>query len=218
MTMPFLLLVIDNPIFILPIIAIQLLFFACLTIRTNFLNINWRFLFKSLLVMFPFKIIGVIGLLSLPGNVLIGIVLLITVIYAVAYIFNFQLRSNNRFTDSCLLALGAYISGTSLMGSPAIIAVFLRHVARNMFRETLFVLWIILVVIKLVAFIVTGTDLQLIHQFWLLPCAALGHYFGDKMHHKLKDMDSNVFMRVMGFVLLIVAGAGLWNTFIRHHV
>lgn len=213
LTMPFLLLVIDNPIFILPIIAVHLLFFACLALRSTFIRVDWRFLSKTLVVMFPFKIIGVIGLLSLPGDVLMGIVLVITLIYAIAYIFNFQLKSSNKFTDGCLLSIGAYISGTSLMGSPPIIAVYLRHVARYRFRETLFVLWMIMVTIKLIAFVITGTDLQLIHHLWLLPCAAVGHYFGNQMHERLLHMDSSVFMRVMGYVLLLVASIGLWNTF-----
>jgi hypothetical protein len=39
------------------------------------------------------------------------------------------------------LYLGAYISGTSLIGAPLIMTVYMVHVACEKLRDTLFVLW-----------------------------------------------------------------------------
>ena len=77
-TLPFLLLVHDDPLFFLPIIGLHLLFFAPLTIFQNSkqsvngtfgasdIKINWEFLRFAFLVMIVPKVVGVIGLISLP--------------------------------------------------------------------------------------------------------------------------------------------------------
>ena len=81
--------------------------------------------------------------------------------------------------------LGAYISGTSLIGGPLVIAVAMRHIQAHEFRNTLFVLWFVLVSIKLCAFALAGVDLQWQAAFWLLPFAAIGHIVGQKFHQQL---------------------------------
>ncbi|BBI70547.2 hypothetical protein HAALTHF_05350n [Vreelandella aquamarina] len=75
---------------------------------------------------------------------------------------------------------GGYVSGTSLIGAPLIVSVFATHVAKEQLRDTMFVLWFILVVIKMVSFVIAGVDLQLIHQLWLLPCALSATYSAKK--------------------------------------
>ncbi len=213
LTLPFLLLVLDNPIHILPVIALHLLFFASLTVGARLSHVDWRFLGKSMVWMLPFKVAGVIGLLNLSGPVLSAMVYAVTAVYAVAYVANFELRSNHRITDGILLALGAYVSGTSLIGAPLIVVVYARHVGKESLRETLFALWILLVSIKIAAFVATDTDLQWRHQLWLLPCAAVGHYLGLKLHTRLISLDAVSFMRGIGVVLLAVTGLGVWVTF-----
>ncbi len=213
LTLPFLLLVLDNPIHVLPIIAMHLLFFGGLTVGARLSRVNWNYLIKSALWMLPFKVAGVIGLLNLSGSVLSAMVYAVTAAYAVAYIANFELRSNGRIADGLLLAAGAYVSGTSLIGAPLIVVVFARHVPKESLRETLFALWIVLVSIKMVAFVATDTDLQWQHQLWLLPCAAVGHYLGLKLHSRLQALDAVAFMRGIGVMLLTVTGVGVWSTF-----
>ncbi len=108
--------------------------------------------------------------------------------------------------------LGGYISGTSLIGAPLIIAVAAQHLERHQLRDTLFALWFILVTIKMAAFIYAGVDLQLIHHTWLLPCAALGHILGLYAHDRILRAETPVFYRVLGGVLLTISGVGLWQS------
>lgn len=215
LTLPLLLLVLDNPVHVLPIIAVHLLFFGGLAVGTNLQHVNWPYLWKSLAIMMPAKIIGVLGLLTLPGYWLSGIVYAITALYAVMYIIGKQLHSSSKWGDAAMLSVGGYFSGTSLIGAPLIISVYARHVAQTQLRETLFVLWIILVLIKLGAFVATDTDLQLIHHLWLLPCAAIGHALGLRLHKKLMEMDKKHFMRVIGYALLLITFAGASNTYMQ---
>ena len=111
--------------------------------------------------------------------------------------------------------MGAYISGTSLIGAPLIISVFGAHVSRLQLRDTLFVLWFILVVIKMLAYVIAGVDLQLRQHLWLLPCATLGHVIGLRFHEKIVEGDPRVFYRVLGLALLgvsVVGGVSLFNS------
>lgn len=105
--------------------------------------------------------------------------------------------------------LGAYISGTSLIGAPLIIAVFATHVAKEKLRDTLFVLWFILVAIKMTAFVYAGVDLQWLHHLWLLPAAAVGHVLGLRFHARLVSGDVRVFYRWLGAVLMAISLFGL---------
>jgi len=63
LALPLMLLVLDDPVVLLPIIAVHLLIFASLTSARNLQNIDWAYLKKSLLIMAIPKIVGVIGLL-----------------------------------------------------------------------------------------------------------------------------------------------------------
>ena len=76
-------------------------------------------------------------------------------------------------------------------------------------RDTLFVLWFVLVALKLGAFMYTGVDLQWRQQLWLLPCATLGHFMGLRFHEYTLQADTKVFFRVLGVGLLLVSLAGL---------
>jgi len=82
------------------------------------------------------KLIGVFGLFTLPANVLSAIIFVIVAIYSVSYIINRPFRSNSKAVDVALLMAGGYISGTSLIGAPLIIAVAANHVAREKLRDT----------------------------------------------------------------------------------
>ena len=97
-TLPFLLLVHDDPLFFLPIIGLHLLFFAPLTIFQNSkqsvngtfgasdIKINWEFLRFAFLVMIVPKVVGVIGLISLPQQLVNTIIFILIGVYSVTYI------------------------------------------------------------------------------------------------------------------------------------
>lgn len=215
LTMPLLLLIVDSPVYVLPVIAVHMLVLGSMTLLRNLERVDWQTLGRTLVVILPFKVAGVFGLLSLSGDVLTGIVYAITAVYSVSYILNLPFHSTGRLGDTLLLALGGYVSGTSLTAAPLIITVYARHVEASRLRETLFALWVILVAIKLGAFVATGTDLQLRHHLWLLPCAALGHYYGLRLHRRLQALHPERFLRWIGVVLLIVTVIGVWMTFGR---
>ena len=112
-------------------------------------TVNWPFVRYTLLIMIVPKLAGVIGLLMLPTDLMNIIIFTLITGYALTYIFDKPLQSNSRTVDVILLAAAAYISGTSLIGGPLVIAVALRHIKPHEFRNTLFMVWWILVSIKL---------------------------------------------------------------------
>lgn len=223
LSLPFLLLVHSDALVFLPIIALQLIFFSSLILYQNHRatqrirqsgehaegTIDWAYLKKSLSIMIIPKIIGVFGLITMPVTMMGVIIFSIVSVYAFSYIFNKPFQSNNRALDTVFLILGAYVSGTSLIGAPLLTAVFATHVAKEKLRDTLFALWFILVWIKIGAFIYLSVDFQLAHQLWLLPCAALGHMLGLKFHKRLQATDAVAFYRVMGGVLLLTSAVGM---------
>jgi uncharacterized membrane protein YfcA len=221
LSLPFLLLVRDDPLLFLPIIATQLLIFSTLmwlqqwhaarqSAEPTAGGVDWGYLKRAMAVMIVPKLIGVFGLLTLPSGVMAAIIFVIVGVYALSYILDRPFRSRNRALDPLFLALGGYMSGTSLVGAPLIIAVFAVHVPAAKLRDTLFALWFILVAIKMAAFVWAGVDLRFVHQLWLLPCAALGHVLGLRFHDYLMRADPRRFYRVLGCVLLVASGAGLF--------
>jgi len=227
-TIPFLLLIHNDPLFFLPIISIHLLFFASLTLLPTIgasrqsLNktdqqplptVNWRFVRYALLIMIIPKLAGVIGLLILPSDLMNCIIFLLIGAYSMTYIIGRPLTSNSRLLDILFLVLGAYISGTSLIGGPLVIAVAMRHIKSHEFRNTLFVLWTVLVSIKLAAFAYAGVELQFAAALWLLPFAAVGHFIGLRFHQQLLQQSNARFYQILGGVLLTASVAGVVQIF-----
>ena len=219
-TLPFLLLVHDDPLIFLPIISIHLLFFASTTLLSDqYLNrdkpnhkvqteVNWWFIRYSMAIMIIPKIAGVVGLLVLPVDLINLIIFALIGAYALTYIFDKPMRSRGGIMDIVFLVIGAYISGTSLVGGPLIIAVALRHIKPNQFRSTLFVIWFILVGIKMIGFTLADVDLQFTNALLLLPFAAIGHLIGLKTHQWLLQRDNRSFYRNIGWVLLLTSCVG----------
>lgn len=217
LALPFLLLIVNDPLVFLPLIAAHLIFFSTLimiqstqkqgTSQSN--TINWRYLRRSMGIMIVPKIAGVIGLLTLPPVIMSTIIFLIVIAYAIGYIINRPIQIKTKFQEYGFLGLGAYVSGTSLTGAPLIVPVVASHVEKHELRNTLFVLWWILTLIKLASFVVAGIDLQLVHHLWLLPCAFVGHLLGNRMHNYLIEQETPTFFRVLGIALVIVSLTGL---------
>ncbi len=218
LSLPFLLMVSNQPLVYLPLISVHLLVFSSLTVWQNQRKqmsgtqentVDWHYLKKSMGIMIVPKLIGVFGLIVLPNALMSAIIFGIVACYSLTYIFNRPFKSSNPWIDRLFLMLGGYISGTSLIGAPLIMAVFANHVAKHQLRDTIFVLWFILVSIKMVAFILADIDLQLIHHLWLLPCATLGHIIGNRLHERLLQAETPVFFRVLGSALLTISVIGL---------
>ena len=206
--LPILMLIGGSPIDWLPIIGIHLLFFSSVTLSNSLRQVDWQYLKKSLPWILPAKIIGVIGLLSLPPNVMTVIVYLITILYSLTWINNSQIVSKKTWVNNLLLFFGGYLSGTSLMGGVLLVAVYMNHIDLKKLRNTLFVLWFFLVSIKMVAFMAVGVYIDWRFSLMLIPVAALGHFIGLRMHERMIKSDAK-FKRWMGGVLIIVCMVGL---------
>lgn len=214
LSLPLFLFVVDNPVEILPIIGIHLMVAVAINLRKHYTHIDWAYLKKTLIIIIPFKVLGVIGLLSLPADVLNASVYVLTLCYAISYITQVNVRVNSRALDWALLAGGGYMSGTSLIGAPLIIAVYSKYIAPNALRATLFVLWFILVAIKLIGFVLTDTPLNIKWALYTWPFALAGQFLGDIVHEKILTLDKTVFMRSIGLGLLIICLLGMS---ISHH-
>jgi uncharacterized membrane protein YfcA len=212
LTLPFLLLIIDEPLLFLPVIAVHLLIFSSMTVITNQRSgttVHWPFIRNALTIMTIPKLIGVLGVITLPGDIISGFIFVVVSVYALTYIFDRPFKSNNRLVDALFLAVGGYVSGTSLIAAPLVVPVAASRVPREQLRDTLFALWFVLVLVKLVAFLLAGVDMQWRHHLWLLPCATVGHFIGLRFHRYTLQSDTRVFFRYMGFGLLAVSLVGI---------
>ena len=206
--LPLMLLVSDEPLFWLPMIGIHLLIFTSWTLRTRIRNVDWSYFKKSLIYILPAKLVGVFGLLNLPNNLLIVIIYSITMFYALLWLLNLSIHSERGWTDKLFLITGGYVSGTSLTGAPLIVAVFMQHIARDQLRNTLFVMWFVLVTIKLATFVTFGFDLHVASALLLVPAAAIGHVIGLKTHDYMLQND-RLFKRILGGMLILISILGL---------
>lgn len=223
LTLPFLLMVDNAPLVFLPIISVHLLFFSFITIVQSHRRtarepgaaqagtVNWPFLRYALPLMFIPKLIGVAGVITLPADIVSGFIFVVVSVYAVTYILDRPFKSNSKWLDAFFLIVGGYVSGTSLIAAPLVVPVAASRMEKYQLRDTLFVLWFVLVAIKLAAFMWSGVDLQWRQHLWLLPCAGLGHVVGLRFHDYTLKADTKVFFRVLGVGLMIVSVAGLWR-------
>ena len=206
--LPLLMLVGGSPIDWLPIIGIHLLFFSGIALARSLNTIDWSYLKRSLPWILPAKIIGVIGLISLPPIVMTLIVYSITSFYALTWMLNYNIASREGWVSRLLLILGGYISGTSLNGAPLLVAVYMQNIDVKRLRNTLFVLWFLLVTIKMSAFLIVDVYINWQFSLMLIPVAALGHFVGLKVHDRIIENDRQ-FKRWMGSVLILICIAGL---------
>lgn len=209
--LPLLLLVDDEPLIFLPIIGTHLLFFTSITLVSRIHNVNWNVVIKVMAVIVLPKIAGLIGLFNFPTYWVVIAVFCITLFYGFTWLINYTIHSQSKYVDAILLVIGGYVSGTSLIGAPLIAAVVARHVNRIQLRETLFVLWIILVTFKMGGFIAYEVELQWKFSLFLLPFVAIGHFAGLKIHDYLITRDSTTFHRYLGLSLILVSAAGLFK-------
>jgi hypothetical protein len=92
------------------------------------------------------------------------------------------------------------------------VAVYMRNVSKYKLRDTLFVLWFILVSIKMTTFIALSVDLHFLTALTLLPVAAIGHILGLKAHNAIMRNDL-LFKRWVGGGLVAVSILGLWELY-----
>jgi len=206
--LPVLLFLDNRPIYWLPIIGFHLLFFSGLTLRTRLHNVGWQYLRQTSMFIIPAALVGVLGLINLPNQWLVIFIYSVTIFYGVIWLMNINLTSHNRWADRILLILGGYIAGTSLSGAPLMVAVFMRNIPLHQLRNTLFVLWFVLVTIKMLTFAMLGVDLHFLASASLIPVATIGHIIGLKTHDAILKNDQ-LFKRIIGGVLILICILGL---------
>ena len=211
LAMPLMLFIVNQPLLWLPIVASHLLVFSALTVYDRWRDIDWQYLKKAMLILIIPKLIGVFGLLNLPNDLLVILIYGITFCYGLTYLFNIPLKSRSWLVDYLLLILGGYASGTSLIGAPLMSAVFARNVAIEKLRNTLFVTWMILVIIKISSFVAFEVDLQFRYTLYLLPVVAIGHWLGLKMHNRIIRDGGDRYKHLLGIVLVVICGYGLFT-------
>lgn len=206
--LPLMLFIHNDPRLWLPIISVHLLFFSGLTLRTRLHNVDWRYLRHSSVYIIPPAIIGVFGLVNLPILWLNIFIYSITLCYGFLWLLNQAIESHHPWVDKLLLVIGGYVAGTSLTGAPLMVAVYMRNVSAEKLRDTLFVLWFILVSIKMTTFIALAQDLHFLAALALLPVAAIGHILGLKAHEVIMR-NHLLFRRWVGGGLVIISTLGL---------
>jgi uncharacterized membrane protein YfcA len=199
--LPLLMLVKGSPIDWLPIIGIHLLFFSGIALANDLDTVDWKYFKKSLPWILPAKVVGVIGLISLPPTVMTIIVYSITFIYALTWIMNFQIASSEGWASRPTTYYRGYISGTSLNGrTTASSSLHAATLISKKLRNTLFVLWFLLVMIKMTAFVIVDVYINWQFSLMLIPVAALGHFVGLKVHDRVIENDT-IFKKKDGAVL-----------------
>ena len=211
LTLPLLLIIHNDPLLYLPAICWQLLIFSLLTVSTRLSSVNWRHVGHLVLVLaVPFAA-GLIGLLNLSATVLSLFVYTMTLFYGATYLLNRVVVSRSRWMDVVCIVGGGYVSGVSLIGAPLIVAYSSRRLPAEQLRDTLFVIWIVLVIGKLSTFTADGVNLQWQLSVTTLPLVALGHWLGLQAHKKLVSGDKRHFYPVIGTGLCTVSILGLWS-------
>jgi uncharacterized membrane protein YfcA len=206
--LPLFLFVDNRPLLWLPMIGAHLLFFSSLTLRTRLNNVDWGYLRRSSIYILPAAGVGVAGLIQLPNEWLLVIIYSISLFYGFLWLTNIAIHSAHGWVDKCLLILGGYVAGMSLTGAPIMIAVFIRNIAKTQLRNTMFVVWFIIVSVKMTTFVVVGIELNLLSAILLLPIAAIGHFAGLKAHDFLLQNDQH-FRMVLGGALMVISILGL---------
>ncbi|MBE8189327.1 MAG: TSUP family transporter [Candidatus Thioglobus sp.] len=204
--LPLLLLLGGSPVYWLPLIGIHLLFFASLTLKKSLKKVDWNYLKKSLAWIILPALAGVFGLISLPDKLVIIFVYLITIFYGFIWSLGIKIASHRAWIDKILLLLGGYVAGISLTGAPLIVAVFMRHITKEKLRNTLFVLWFILVSLKMATFVAFEVFIDWKLSLSLLPVAAIGHIIGLKLHQKIIQNDA-LFKRMTISTLIVSKNA-----------
>jgi uncharacterized membrane protein YfcA len=182
-----------------------LLFFSALSLSKEIKNVDWSYLKKALIIILPTKLVGVFGLLSLPNDYIVLFIYLISLFYGILWFLTIKIKANSKLSDIVLLLIGGYVSGTSLTGAPLIVAVFMHNIVKNQLRNTLFVLWFVLVSIKLATFISFGVEIDYYFAIILIPIAFIGHLIGLKVHDYILERDL-LFKKVIGLFLAIISG------------
>ena len=95
------------------------------------------------------------------------------------------------------------------------VAAYSEHVAIRQLRDTLFVLWFILVCIKMSSLAILNIPLQWQLSLLLLPSAGVGHVIGLRAHEWLISGNDVQFRRYLGLGMAVISLLGLANSILK---
>lgn len=208
LALPFLLLIDTRLTFWLPVLGVHLLTFSSWVLLHEFRAVDWRVLRQSMVWIGPAKVVGVLGLLSLPVTLLAFIAYSMTLIFGVYWLWGKTLRSYGVWQERLMLFFGGYLSGIMISGAPLIVTVFTERVAWGRLRATLFMLWFTLVLFKLASFMAFDVPLNLALMLVLFPFTFFGSYCGGFLHKKMMK-DKMQARQLIGGGLFLVSVVGL---------
>jgi len=206
--LPFALLVVDNPLVIIPVVATHAVFLSTITVAQNFHNVDWRYVGTFMTLIFLPFIAGIYGLISLSEKWLTLLIYTITFVYALSYIFPMKLQITNRFTDFLSLMIGGYINGLSFTGGPPLAAVMSKYVSKKQFRDTFLATVIFIAIVKLATLLFMNISLQPQLQLYMIPAVLIGHILGLRFHQHFVTMNDRDFYRWLGVVILLITILG----------
>ncbi len=210
--LPLMLFIIPDVALWLPVIGQHLLFFSLITLFGKTRLIDWTAIRHCIRWAFVPKIIGVLGLVSLPVIWVATFIYILCGVYAISWIFKFKVTFATKWQERFMLMIGGYISGVALSSAPLFVPIFVKYVSKEKIRVTLFAFWAIVVSIKLMSFIVLTVPLHWEIALLTLPAAALGHYFGSIAHSAM--VNNQYLMQLnMGIALLLICIIGFARLF-----
>lgn len=208
--LPIALLVVDNPIIVIPVVVAQTIALSGFEAVRHHKKVAWHEFALLYGLGLPAFIAGIYGLINLPDKILTLGVYAITIGYAISYLAALK-PFHSRLLDFVTFSVGSYFNGLSFNGGPLVVAVIAKYIKKTRLRETLFVLWTINGILKLSMLAAAGVDLQLTLQLLAIPAVLIGHIVGHYAHgHIVRDAR---FYRYLGGVLLLVSTIGIVKTF-----
>jgi uncharacterized membrane protein YfcA len=212
--LPLLLFVYASPIYWLPIIGLHLLIFSSFTLFSRIGMIDWENIKKGFIWILPAFFLGIFGLIKLPDFWVMTMIYIVTLIYALVWLGKFSRENKTKsWMDKVLLVFGGYVAGIALSGSPLIAGVFAKNVEKEKLRNTLFVLWFVLVSAKMISFLFVGVPINLEISLYLVFPAIIGHFIGLKFHQEIIKKDG-IYKFWVGGALAIVSLLGLGKIFL----
>lgn len=205
--LPFALLVVPDPLIIIPVVAAQAILFCGFEATRNFLRIDWKTIGWIVTITAIPIALGIYGLINLPEEILTLAVYFVTTGYALKYIFDWQVSKHNKIIDFLALIFGGYITGFSLSGGPLIVAVALKRIPPALFRNSMLAFWTLIGSTKLITLALAGVNLQSKLFLFTLPAVIIGHLIGLYFHGRI--LQSKKFYQFLGIMLLVISTLGI---------
>ncbi len=200
--------------FLLPVVVPLDILLNTYIISRHHLHIRLRLLVKTILPLMMAGLLIGIGLFHyIQGNLLKMVFGIFVVVISVSQLFIVGKRLESRISlppwiSGLLFFLGGIIQGIYASGGPIIVYAAGRlNLAKAAFRSTLCALWIILNLVLVSAYVITGKMSAETFRYHalLLPVVIAGLFLGERLHDTINEYQFKVFI----YLVLAVAGMSI---------